>query len=104
MAIFDDINRVDKQGYHSEVNEEYKQYSKRALEHMHRYASWRVYQLDINKSELTCLADASCQLGELMNYARRIERTEKNERRFKRRKEELEYEIMRRKVNNEEAD
>ena len=106
MGMFDHLNRnsKDTQAYHQQVRDEYEDYSKCALENMHHYASWRVYQLDINKTELTCLVDESCQLGELMNYARRIERTDKNAKKFKRRKDELEYEIMRRRVKDDEPD
>lgn len=104
MGIFDQLEAdKHKKEIKQEAREQFQQYSTKALKEMHRYSSWRVYQLDINKAELKYLAhNDNCQLGELMRYARRIERTEENKKKFEKRKKQLEYEIMRRKFKDDQ--
>ena len=74
----------------------YQNYSDVALENMYDYAAWRVEQLRHHNGVLHFLGSFGGELDELFNLADRIERVEKNKKKFEYKKQQILYEIIRR--------
>ncbi|MBN2542617.1 hypothetical protein JXI42_07090 [bacterium] len=86
------------------MQSEYERYTTLALKNMHHYASWRVNQLDVQKNVLNHMAKDGGELEELMNYATRIVRTEKNQKKYNRKKEDIEFELIKREMRDDEQE
>ena len=87
-----------KQPIKEEVQAEYERYTTLALKNMHHYSAWRVFQLDVHKNVLHHMAGDGGELEDLMNYATRIVRTEKNQKKYQRKKENIEFELIKREM------
>ncbi|MBN1754821.1 hypothetical protein JW877_01275 [bacterium] len=96
------IKPKSRESVQQEIQAEYERYSELALKNMHHYATWRVYQLNHNKGVLHFLAEQGGELEDLVNYAHRIVKTENNFNRFKRRKEDLEFEMLKREMRKDD--
>jgi len=77
--------------------EQIKEYSKQALENIHSYANFRVNQLTARLDNLKYLCETEIlELADMFDISNRIENTARNRKRFKKLKEDIEYELLRR--------
>ena len=80
------------------IKEEIREKSTKALFNIYEYSSYRVEQLKNHLAVLSYFMSEPSELEEMYRLVERAERTAKNRERYKKIKEAIEYELLRREL------